>query len=80
MKIRRSNMDINFPDTPHATPYSSDYTPHPRCSLRETKFLFPNGSLSPLRNRLPNIAPLPLRTSIDNFARSLTQIIDDKIL
>ena len=54
---------IFFPETPN--------TP------RETSFLFPE-SLSPLRNRLPNIAPLPSRPSIDNFARPLTRIIDDK--
>ena len=71
-------MDINFPDTPPATPYGDDFIPHPPYSLRETSFLFPDGSLSPLWNRLPNIAPLPTRPSIDNFARPLTQIIDDK--
>ena len=71
-------MDINFPDTPPATPYGGDFIPHPPYSPRETSFLFPDGSLSPLRNRLPNIAPLPSRPSIDNFARPLTRIIDDK--
>ena len=60
VKSRRSNMDINFPDTPPPT-----------------RFLFPE-SLSPLRNRLPNIAPLPSRPSIDNFAIALTRIIHDK--
>ena len=71
-------MDINFLDTPPETPYSSDYIPHPLYSPQETNFLFPDGSLSHLQNRLPNIAPLPSRTSIDNFARPLTRIIDDK--
>ena len=78
MKSRKSSMDINFPDTPLTTPYSGDYIPHPPYSPRETSFLFLDGSLSPLRNRLPNIAPLPSRSSIDNFARPLTRIIDDK--
>ena len=44
----------------------------------EQIFLFPERSLSPLRNRLPNIAPLPSRRTIDNFARPLTRIIDEK--
>ena len=78
MKSRKSSMDINFPDTPLTTPYSGDYIPHPPYSPRETSFLFLDGSLSPLRNRLPNIAPLPSRSSIDNFSRPLTRIIDDK--
>ena len=40
-------------------------------------FLF-SESLSPLRNRLLNIVPLPSRPSTDNFARPLTRIVDDK--
>ena len=71
-------MDINFPDTPPATPYGGDFISHPPYSPRKTSFLFPNGSLSPLQNRLPNMAPLPSRPSIDNFARPLPRIIDDK--
>ena len=71
-------MDINFPDTPPATPYGGDFIPNPLYSLRETIFLFPDGSLSPLQNRLTDIAPPPSRPSIDNFARPLTRIIDDK--
>ena len=43
---------------------------------RETSFLFSDGtkpeSLSPLRNKLKNIAPLPSRPTIDNFARPIT--------
>ena len=31
-----------------------------------------------MQNRLPNIAPLPSRRSIDTFARPLTQIVDEK--
>ena len=41
-------------------------------------FLSPEGSSSPLRNKLPNIAPLPSRLSIDNFARPITEITDEK--
>ena len=44
---------------------------------RETS-LFPEGSLSPLRNRLPNIAPLPSRPSDNNFSRPITEMIDEK--
>ena len=78
VKSRKSCMDINFPDAPPATPYGGDFIPHPPYSPHEASFLFPDGSLSPLRNRLPNNAPLPSRPSIDNFARPLTRIIDDK--
>ena len=35
--------------------------------LRETSFLYPEWSVSPLRNKLPNIAPLPSKSSVDNF-------------
>ena len=49
---------------------------------RETSFLFSDRtkpeSLSPLRNRLTNIAPLPSKPTIDNFARPITQMINEK--
>ena len=49
---------------------------------RETSFLFSDGtkpeSLSRLRNKLKNIAPLPSRPTIDNFARPITQMTDEK--
>ena len=49
---------------------------------RETSFLFSDGtkpeSLSPLRNKLKNIAPLPSRPTIDNFARPITQMTDEQ--
>ena len=35
-------------------------------------------SLSPLRNKLPNIAPLPSKSTIDSFVRPITQITDKK--
>ena len=78
VKSRESSMDINFPDTPPAIPYRDDFIPHPPDTPYETSFLFPEGSLSPLQNRLQNIAPLPSRRTIDNFARPLTRIIDEK--
>ena len=31
-----------------------------------------------MRNKLPNIAPLPSKPTIDNFARPITQITDEK--
>ena len=34
--------------------------------------------MSPLRNKLKNIAPLPSRQAIDNFARPITQMTDEK--
>ena len=78
VKFRKSSMDINFPDTLPATPYRDNYIPHPPDTPRETSFLFPEGSLSLLQNRLPNLARLPSRRTIDNFARPLTRIIDEK--
>ena len=49
---------------------------------RETSFLFSDGtkpeSLSPLRNKLTNIVPPPLKPTIDNFARPITQMINEK--
>ena len=49
---------------------------------RETSFLFSDGttpeSLSPLRNELKNIAPLPSQPTIDNFARPITQMTHEK--
>ena len=34
--------------------------------------------MSPLRNKLPNIAPLPSRPSVNNFSRPITEITDEK--
>ena len=31
-----------------------------------------------MTNKLPNIAPLPSKPAIDNFARPITQITDEK--
>ena len=49
---------------------------------RETRILFSDGSqpesLLPLRNKLRNIAPLPSKPTIDNFARPITQMTDEK--
>ena len=87
---RKSSTNFNFPDTPTQTsPRRSnrrgfdddeDFPPPPHffepTSPRETSFLFSDGSLSPLRNKLPNIAPLPSKPTIDNFARPIIQITD----
>ena len=43
---------------------------------RETSFLFPE-SLSPLRNRLASIAPLPSRSVVYNFSRTITEITNE---
>ena len=45
---------------------------------RETSLLYPEGSVSPLRNKLPNIVPLTSRPSVDNFSRPITEISDEK--
>ena len=65
--------------------YDRDFSPLSRQpvvpqtpELRETSFLYPEGSVLPLRNRLPNIAPLPSRPSVDNFSRPITEITDEK--
>ena len=41
-------------------------------------FFYPEGSISPLRNRLPSIAPLPSRLNNYNFSRPITEITDEK--
>ena len=90
---RKSSINFNFPDTPPQTPPQrsnkrkvdedeEDFPPPPHflepTGPRETSFLFSDGSLSPLRNKLPNIAPLPSKPTIDNFTRPITQITDEK--
>ena len=40
-------------------------------------FLF-SSFLSPLRNKLRNITPLPSKPTVDNFARPITQMTDEK--
>ena len=44
----------------------------------ETSFLSPEGSFSPLRNKLPLIAPLHSRPNINNFSKPITEITDEK--
>ena len=70
---------------PRLFDYDRDFPPLSRQPIvpeapepRETSFLFPEGSLSPLRNKLPNIAPLPSRPSVDNFSRPITEMTDEK--
>ena len=82
---RKSSINFNFPDTPPQTPFQRSnrrefdedeegFPPAPHflepTSPREISFLFSDGSLSPLRNKLPNIAPLP--------SKPITQITDEK--
>ena len=90
---RKSNINFNFPDTTLQTPLprsnrrevdedEEDFPPLPHflepTSHRETSFLFSDGILSTLRNKLPNIAPLPSKPTIANLARPISQIIDEK--
>ena len=90
---RKSSINFNFTDPASQTPPQTssrrefdedeeDFPPPPHflepASPRETSFLFSDRSLSPLRNKLPNIAPLPSKPTIDNFARPITQITDEK--
>ena len=86
-------INFNFPDRPPQTPpqrsnkrnvdeEEEDFPPPPHflkpTSPRKTSFLFSDGSLSPLRNKLRNIAPLPSKPTIDNFMRAITQITHEK--
>ena len=57
---REFDNDEDFPPPPD---FFEPTTP------RETRFLFSVGSLSPLRNKLQNIATLPSKPTIDNFER-----------
>ena len=90
---RKSSIIFNFPDTPPQTPPrrsnrrevhegKEDFPPPPHflkpTSPRETSSLFSDGSLSSLRNKLPNITPLPSKPTIGNFARPIIQITDEK--
>ena len=68
VKSRKNSLNIHLSKTPPPTPFH--YIPHPPSTSRETSFLF-SDSLSPLRNRLPNVAPLPSRPSIDNFFKAI---------
>ena len=87
---RKSSINFNFPDTPPQTPppifyYDADFPPlsrepsEPQLSEpRETSFLFPDGNLLPLRNRLRTLPSLFSKPSVDNFSRPVTQITDEK--
>ena len=72
-------------DPPHLFDYDCDFPPLSRQQIvseapepRETSFLFPEGSFSPLRNKLPNIASLLSRPSVDSFSRPITEMTDEK--
>ena len=84
----RRSYRRNFEDFPPPPNFDEeDFPPPPPHFLeptepRETSFLFSDGnrseSLPPLRNKLPNIAPLPSKPAIDNFARPIKQMTDEK--
>ena len=57
-------------------PPISKFVPQPP-EPRETRFLYPDKSLSPLQNKLLNIAPLPSRPSVDNISRPITKMADE---
>ena len=49
----------------------------PSLEPRETSF-GDFGTISPLRNKLPNIAPLHSKPSVDHFSKPITQLTDEK--
>ena len=74
-----------LPPPPPLFDYEKDFPPlsrepveAPLVEPRETSFLFSDGSLSPLRNKLPTLPPLPSKPSVDNLSRPITQITDEK--
>ena len=73
----QSNVEEDFSRYLQPSPHFLEPT-----EPRETRFLFSDGSqpesLLPLRNKLGNIAPLPSKPTIDNFARPITQMTDEK--
>ena len=84
-----TSAPISGPPSPSPAPaptslfdYDRDFTPLSKFvpqppEPREASFLYLEGSLSPLRNRLPNIAPLPSRPSADNFSTAITKMTDE---
>ena len=73
-----------FPPAPPLFNYEKDFPPLLRWaidlpSLEPCETSFEDfGTISPLRNKLPNIAPLPSKPSVDNFSRPITQLTDEK--
>ena len=74
-----------LPPQPPLFNYGKDFPPlsrepveAPLVEPHETSFLFSDGSLSPLRNKLLTLPPLPSKPSVDNFSRPITQITDEK--
>ena len=77
--------EYSLPPPPPLFDYEKDFPPLsrepvevPLVEPRETSFLFSDGSLSPLRNKLPTLPPLPSKPSVDNFSRPTTQRTDEK--
>ena len=64
------DYDRDFPPLSNIVPQT--------LQLRETSFLYPEWSVSPLRNKVPNIAPLSSKSSADNFSRPITKITNEK--
>ena len=57
-------------------PTLSKFVPQPS-EPREISFLFSDGSVSPLRNKLKQISPLPNKAIVDKFSRPITKIADN---
>ena len=71
------NYDRDFPPLSRHV-LSKNLPPLPKTlASRETSFLCEE-SISHLRNKLPTIAPIPSRPSLDNFSRPITEITDEK--
>ena len=75
-----------FPSSPPLFNYEKDSPPLSRLPIelpslepRETSF-GDFRTISPLRNKLPNIVALPSKPSVDNFSRPITQLTDEKII
>ena len=83
---------VGSPDLPISGPpcssspplydYERDFPPLSKFVLqpsqpREISFLFSDGSVSPLRNQLKQISPLPNKPTVDNFSRPITKMADN---
>ena len=73
-----------FRSAPPLFNYEKDFPPLSRrpielLSLEPRETIFGNfGTMLPLRYKLPNIAPLSSKPSVDNFSRPITQLTDEK--
>ena len=81
---------LRYLQSPSSTPVQDDFSrylqPSPHFlnpqEPRETSFLFSDGTkpeiLSLLRNNVKNITPLSSKPTIDNLAKPITQMTDEK--